>query len=76
MRNKIALGIFWVGLFLAFYVGGWVIIGASIMNAVVLFSAGSGTSWTIIGTILKCFGGIVIGSAITLIGYITAAFIS
>ena len=76
LRSNIALSVFWIGLFLALYVGGWMIIGASITTAVSTFSAGTGTFWTVILTILKCFGGVIAGCAITLLGYIIAALIS
>lgn len=76
IRGDIALSIFWIGVFLALYVSGWIVIGASIASMVSTFSAGVGTFWTVILTILKCFGGIIVGCAIVLLGYVLAALIS
>lgn len=76
MKSNIALGIFWIGLILALYVGGWMIIARSIFGTMVLFSAGNGSLLTIILTILKCFGGLIAGCLITFVGYIIAAIIS
>lgn len=76
MKSSIALGVFWIGLILALYVGGWMIIARSIIRTVVLFSAGNGSFGTIILTILKCLGGLIAGCFITFVGYIIAAIIS
>lgn len=76
MKSNIALGIFWIGLILALYVGGWMIIARSIIGTIMLFSTGDGSFWTIVLTILKCFGGLIAGCFITFVGYIIAAIIS
>lgn len=76
MKSNIALGIFWIGLILALYVGGWMIIARSIIGTIMLFSTGNGSFWTIVSTILECFGGLIAGCFITFVGYIIAAIIS